>query len=169
MSDLTMCRFVVQPRYNGSTTEVMNPPPITYGAHVASFDEEIVFYQGNEESVFYIKGPPEHWSAKVTAPKGIGGPQELKSLPQSNGLLTDHPPCDKLNPTPSASHCTSHSFFCSSVFLGPAIRDQAFDCSSYMLRDQSKRCSAGTKQPANTCSSRDKLARTATVSVVISS
>jgi hypothetical protein len=112
-SDLTVSRTIIQLRNTRATPELTTPPPTKCDVGVESFDEEIIFHQC-DESMIYMKEPPAYGSTNGISPKCIWCMPTLKSLPQRNGQVIDHPPSVHLNSTPSASHCTLGGFLCSS-------------------------------------------------------
>jgi hypothetical protein len=103
-------------RYKEATSMPTATPPSICDVHVESFDEEILFYLSDEESIFNIKEPPAYLSVKGVTPKGFGRATTLTSLPLSQ--VTERT-CSKSSvnakPTPSASHGNLGRFFCNSV------------------------------------------------------
>jgi hypothetical protein len=89
-----MSRFVLQPKYNGVMTVSSNMvEPTTCDK---SFDEEVSFYQCNEESMCYNAEPRLRWSTKVELPGGLKQPLLVECLPENDSRVAVHP-C----PTPS--------------------------------------------------------------------
>jgi hypothetical protein len=103
-----MSRFVLQPRYSGALITSTTIEPTMYDEHDdESFDEEISFYQCDEESNFYAAEQRLYWSTKIDSPPCLKLTPSVKTSSGDGSLVTANPcpaPCSfKVNLAPNGA------------------------------------------------------------------